>query len=166
MDSYDTWIMAEKCSDRTEAINQKKTERYQRLYQAKSRLLEAIGIQDVTAVLGNMEQDEKSADMDEDWNTDEEEDTDLNDQLGNITEQYIYELSDDKGKVYSMFSMPTVNVGSALNEKGMYSLTIGTLEDECEYHVVLDKDGRILFKSQEQTEAAKAVKNKIGRAHV
>ena len=152
MDSYDTWIMAEKCSARTEAINQKKTERYQRLYQAKSRLLEAIGIQNVTAVLGNMEQDEKSADMDEDWNTDEEEDTDLNDQLGNITEQYIYELSDDKGKVYSMFSMPTVNVGSALNEKGMYSLTIGTLEDECEYHVVLDKDGRILFKSQEQTE--------------
>ena len=79
MDSYDTWIMAEKCSARTEAINQKKTERYQKLYQAKSRLLEAMGIEDVTAVLGNPDQD---ADTDEDWNMDEEEgdDTDLNDQ--------------------------------------------------------------------------------------
>ena len=42
-------------------------------------LLEAIGIEDVTAVLGNPDQD---ADTDEDWNMDEEEgdDTDLNDQ--------------------------------------------------------------------------------------
>lgn len=160
MDSYDTWIMAEKCSARTEAINQKKTERYQNLYQAKSCLLKAIGIQDVTAVLGNPDQDEESVDMgtdenwnmDDDWNTDDESDTDLNDQLGNITGHYIYALSDDKGKVYSMFSIPATNVGSALNEKGMYSLTIGSLEDECEYHVVLDKDGKILFKSQEQTD--------------
>ena len=34
-------------------------------------LLEAIGIEDVTAVLGNPDQD---ADTDEDWNMDEEED--------------------------------------------------------------------------------------------
>ena len=149
MDSYDTWIMAEKCSARTEAINQKKTERYQKLYQAKSRLLEAIGIEDVTAVLGNPDQD---ADTDEDWNMDEEEgdDTDLNDQLGDITEQYIYALSDDKGKVYNMFALAAVNVGSALNEEGMSSLTVGMLEGE--YHVVLNKDGSILFKNQKQTD--------------
>ena len=89
MDSYDTWIMAEKCSARTEAINQKKTERYQKLYQAKSRLLEAMGIEDVTAVLGNPDQD---ADTDEDWNMDEEEDIE-SDYSGSCS------LYNDKGEV-------------------------------------------------------------------
>ena len=52
-------------------------------------LLEAIGIEDVTAVLGNPDQD---ADTDEDWNMDEEEDIE-SDYSGSCS------LYNDKGEV-------------------------------------------------------------------
>lgn len=87
---------------------------------------------------------------DEDEGTTDEYYTYIDEDKMRVLEPYVYSIIDKEGKVYSSFLVANGGLGAAVNENGMCSVWAGTLDDNCRSHIIMDKEGNILFSNDEK----------------
>ncbi len=135
---------SENYKGRTDALEHKKKEWKDNLYQWKSSFLTQMGIENADDILkaGNKN--------DEDEGTTDEYYTYIDEDKMRVLEPYVYSIIDKEGKVYSSFLVANGGLGAAVNEDGMCSVWAGTLDDNCRSHIIMDKEGNILFSNDEK----------------
>ena len=141
---FNICMQSENYKGRTDALEHKKKEWKDNLYQWKSSFLTQMGIENADDILkaGNRN--------DEDEDTPDEYYTYIDEDKIRALEPYVYSIIDKKGKVYSSFLAANGGLGAAVNENGMCSVWAGTLDDNCTSHIIMDKEGNTLFSNDEK----------------
>lgn len=142
-DIYDGWKELENKRGRITALLERKEEWEKEIYEEKSDFLKQLGIkQDVDEVIKGARQTDGD---DEAYAEDGSENADAP-----IRYWYVYSIMDTDGNVSGSFFSPYANLNAVVNDEGMCSVTLGDLEDECSTHVVMEKDGTVLFENDEE----------------
>lgn len=132
-ETFNAYKISENYQGRRNALSQEIEEWDEAAYQWKSDFLTRIGITDVDAILQNDENTEYAQEM---------------------MSKFVYSIVDKEGKVYSSFLVANDSLGGTINADGMCSVWNGSmyggfdkLSDERIPHVIMDKEGNILFEN-------------------